>query len=70
MTLQQLEQCEPQANGKFVIDAELFNELKACYIRAQVLAKIEKSRQQIKEGKVVSADEFFSEMRKKYGYKI
>jgi len=68
MTLQQLEKFEPQANGKFVIDAEVFNELKNCYIRAHVLAKIEKSRQQIREGKTKTYEEVFGELKRKYNF--
>ena len=60
---------EPIAtDGKVLIDKAVFEELRANYVRAQILAGIEESRQQIREGKKAPSDEVFARLQKKYGF--
>jgi len=60
---------EPVAlEGKVLIEKAIFDELRANYARTQIFAGIEESRQQIKEGKSISADKALERMRKKHGF--
>ena len=71
ITMENIYNYEPMSlDGKLLVDRAIFEELRNAYIRAQVLANIEKSERQIKEGKVVPAEVVFAKLRKKYGYKV
>ena len=55
-------------NGKVLIDEAVYNELKKTYIKARLLADLEKSEKQIADGQYSTSDEVFSKLRAKYGY--
>ena len=69
MTLNNLMNYVPIAtDGKVLIDKAIFDELKANYIRACVLADLAESEKEILEGKTFTADEVFAGLKAKYGY--
>jgi len=70
MTLQNLIEIKPVTrSGENVVLSETdYEALRAACIKAYVMADIEESRKQIRAGKTVTMDEFFSRLEARYGF--